>query len=308
MRRMVIRAPHLFSNQKRISIHMDKKSSLLSAVYIFLAGVIWSFTGVLVKQTSWAAYTLVGTRGLVAIIVIGLARKSFRIPTGKSVCIGALGLTSTSLLFMAANKLTSAANAIVLQYAAPIFVILFAFILYRQKPTRSEAVTVICVLAGVILCFVEGLGSKSILGDLLGLLSAVTYATVFIAAKQQGCKPMDYVYLGSLFSTLFLITIPFDSGFSITPSLLLVGLGMGLGLGFGYLFFALGLKGNISPITAVLVANTEPVLNPMWAFLFAGEIPGTFAFVGAAIVLLSVTLKSLFDLWQLSGTGKSGTT
>jgi drug/metabolite transporter (DMT)-like permease len=284
---------------------MDKKGNLLSAAYIFLAGVVWSFTGVLVKQTTWAALTLVGTRGLIAGIIIGLARKSFRIPSGKNVWIGALGLTSTSLLFMTANKLTSAANAIVLQYAAPIFVMLFSFLLYRQKPARSEALTVLCVMAGVILCFLQGLGGGSLYGDLLALLSAVTYAVVFVAAKQPGCKPMDYVYLACLLSSLFLVTVPLDGGFAVTPSLLLVGLGTGLGLGFGYLFFALGLKGNISPITAVLVANTEPVLNPLWAFLFAGENPGLLAIIGAAIVLLSITLKSLFDLWHSSASVKT---
>ena len=263
---------------------------------IFATGVCFSFSGILSKLTTWSPLTVVAGRGLLAAIILGIARRSFKPKLGRGEWIGAIGLCGTGLLFMFANRLTTLANAIVLQYAMPIFVVLYCALVKREKPQKVELFAVIVMISGVCLCFAEGLGGGSILGDALALLSSVTYAALFLSARYGDCDSLDMVYLGQLMACCFLVFIPFDSGFSFTIQNLLVWLAMGTCLGVGYLLFALGMKGGISPLSAAVIANVEPVLNPTWAFLVLGENPGTLAIIGACIVLAAATMYSLLPI------------
>jgi drug/metabolite transporter (DMT)-like permease len=260
---------------------MVQKQDIKSVMLIFAAGILWSFNGALCKLTSWGVLTLVSARGLIAILIIGKARGSYRIKSGKGEWMGALGVTGTSVLFILACKLTTAANAIVLQYAAPAFVILFSTIRMKQRPSREELCAALFVMLGVLLCFANGLGGGTLLGDSLALFSAATYSLVFLSAKYTSCSPVDYMYLGSLLSSLFVIFIPFDNGFSLTPQHISVWIALGCCLGFGDLMFSIGLRGNVSPVSASIITNVEAVLNPIWAFIAAGEAPGTLSVIGA---------------------------
>lgn len=263
------------------------------ALLIILACAAWSFAGVLSKWAPWSAYSIIGARALITTVVFGLSRKSFIPSLTRGNLLGGLGVMLTSTLFIIANKLTSAANAIVLQYAMPVVVILAYWVFYGQKPGRLDILTAIIVLCGVALCFMGGLGRGGVLGDALALLSAFTFALVFFAARLPDADPMDYTYLGTLVSSLFLLYIPFDPAFTLAPRALLAAALMGLCLTAGYLLFAAGMRKQVHPVTAAIVANVEPVLNPIWAFLFIGEKPGAWSILGAALVILSITAYSV---------------
>lgn len=264
-----------------------------SIILIILAGIAWSFGGVLNKFTDWNAFTLAGIRSVIAILMLGLARGSFRIVNNRATWIGAAGVACTSLLFMVSNKLTSAANAIVLQYAMPVFVMAYQMIVQRRRPPKREAAAIGVVLIGVILCFCQGFTSGGMLGNALALLSAVSWAAVFLAARMPGCDTLAYTYQGNLLGCLMLVALPFDHAVSLELVPCLTALGLGLALGFGYLFFSLGMKKGLSSVTAAIIANVEPVLNPTWCFLLLGENPGILSVIGAAIVLLAVTAYSI---------------
>jgi drug/metabolite transporter (DMT)-like permease len=261
---------------------------------IVLAGVFWSFGGVLSKYTAWNALTLSGIRSLIGMILLGIMRKSFRIVHQKATWIGAFGVVMTSVLFMMANKLTSAANAIVLQYAMPIFVVVYQAVVKGQKSTFREGLTILVVLLGVVLCFCQGFTGGSLLGNVLALCSALSWAIVFIAAREPGCDAMNYSFQGNLLGCLLLINAPFDEkvGFS-SPIPWLVAAALGICLGMGYLCFSLGMRSGVSSVTAAIVANIEPILNPTWCFLMLGEYPGHLSMAGALIVLLAVTAYSI---------------
>ena len=111
-----------------------KRFHLPGAALIILACVAWSFSGVLGKTVAYHPLTLTGFRAVVAAAMLGAARKSYRLDFRRGTMLGALGVTFTSRLFMYANRLTTAANAIVLQYAMPVFVILFSWLFFGQKP------------------------------------------------------------------------------------------------------------------------------------------------------------------------------
>lgn len=269
------------------------ESGLRGAVIIMLASIAWSFSGVLSKWSPWGPLSLVGARAALAALAFGFRRGSFRVRLTPGVVLGALGVALTSILFIIANKLTTAANAIVLQYAAPIVVILICWIYFHQRPTKLDIVAACVAGAGVVLCFMGGLQGGSPVGDALALLSAVSFAVVFFAAQIPNTDPLDYTYLGNLLSALMLLAIPFDKAFTLDTKAMIGVLLMGLSLSAGYLLFSQGMRLGVSPVTAAIVSNVEPVLNPLWVYLAMGEQPGPFTLLGAALVLLSVTLYSV---------------
>ncbi|MBQ6594239.1 MAG: EamA family transporter [Clostridia bacterium] len=265
-----------------------------AALFMVLAGISWSFAGVLGKFSQWGGLSLAGYRSLIAIFVLGLVRGSFRPVNTRWNWIGALGVALTSMLFMTANKLTSAANAIVLQYAMTAIVILFQVIVMRIRPRRIDVAAAVLVMAGVVLCFCQNLGQGRLAGDLLGFASAFTWAAVFLSAQMPGVDPMDYSYQGNLICALLSVNLLLDGNVrSSGMSGLLVASAMGILNVMGYLFFSLSMRGSIDATAAAIIANIEPVLNPLWVLLFLGEDPGALTILGALVVLATVTIYSL---------------
>ena len=142
---------------------MNKRT--IGAIQVFLAALCWSFSGVFSKWLPWSAFTILGMRSFTAVLALGLTRKSFKVRMSKGNILGALGMCITCVLFLSAMNLTSAANAIVLQYAMPVVVIGLCWLVFKQKPTIKDVVTSVFVLCGVILCswkgLTEGGGSKA---------------------------------------------------------------------------------------------------------------------------------------------------
>ena len=264
----------------------------LGALQVALAAISWSFAGVFSKSLPWNALTVNGVRSLIAAALLAMARGTAKVRLTKGTLLGAAGVALTSILYMAATKLTTSANAIVLQYAMPVFVILFSWLFFGQRPSRKHVVIAALILAGVILCSWDGLRGGNPLGDGLAILSAVTFALVFFCARIPGANPKDYSYLGMIFCAPFALCGLFDKGMSLEPAHWLIALGLGVCLAGGYFFISKSMS-NVSPISAALLANLEPILNPIWVFIFVGEHPGALTIVGAAIVLVTATVYSL---------------
>ena len=265
----------------------------LGALQVAAAAVSWSFAGVLSKSLPWNSFTINGMRSLVAALLLALARGTPKVRFTRGTLLGAMGVALTSVLFMAATKLTSSANAIVLQYAMPVFVILFSWIFFGQKPSPRHLVIAAFIMAGVVLCSWDGLTGGNPLGDGLAILSAVTFSLVFFCARIPGADPRDYSYLGMVLCAPFALNAFFDPAVSLLqPMDWLIALGLGVCLAGGYFFISKSMS-NVSPISAALLANLEPILNPVWVFLFLGEQPGALTILGSAIVLVTATVYSL---------------
>lgn len=274
---------------------MDKRK--IGALQVVLAAFSWSFSGVFCKWIPWSSITIIGLRGLVTAFILGMTRRSFRVRITRGTLLGALGACLNCILVMMATKLTTSANAIVLQYAMPVFVILMCWIFYKQRPSAVDAITAACVLAGVALCSWEGLisGGGQRLGDLLALLSGVAYALVYFCARMPDTNASDYVYLGCVFCIPLSGYAFFDPKMTLEPMHLLAICGMGLSLAGGYFFISKSLN-NVHPVTSALLANLEPVLNPIWVFLFLGENPSDYTKIGAAVVIVSVSIYSVINI------------
>ena len=271
------------------------KKNHIGALQVALGAIAWSFAGVLGKWLPWNALTINGVRSLVAALIMGLTRRSFRVRLTRGTILGALGVMLTSILYMAAIKLTTSANAIVLQYAAPAFVILFCWLFYGQRPDLRSLVTAALIMLGVVLCFADKMGGGRLAGNLLAIASAVTFALVFFCARMPDTNPAEYSYLGLLLCVPSAVFGFFDPNMSANPVEWLAVIGLGVCLAGGY-FFVSAAMGNVSPIFTVLLSNLEPVLNPIWVALFLpelGEVPGGLALLGSAIVLVTAAVYSL---------------
>lgn len=271
---------------------MNKRT--LGALQVLAGAVCFSFAGVFAKWLPWSSWTLIGVRSIPCALLLALARGSLRVRVNKGVLLGAAGMAVTSVLFLTATKLTSAANAITLQYAMPAFVILFCWLLLKQPPTRTEIISTLFVLLGVALCSWQGIlsGGGRLTGDLLAIGAGVSYALVFFCSRLPNTSAMDYTYLGSLLSLPFCACALFDPAVTANPAHWLAAMAMGLCLGGGYFFISKSLR-NVHPLTSALIANFEPVLNPLWVFLFLGEDPGVYTLAGMAVVIAAVSYYSL---------------
>ncbi|MBQ9952170.1 MAG: EamA family transporter [Clostridia bacterium] len=267
-------------------------SNALGTLQVALGATAWSFCGVLAKWVPWNSMTLHGLRMLFGAMFMLLMRRSCRVHFSLGTVLGALGTTMTAMLYIVAVKLTTAANAIVLQYAMPVFVIAFLWIFHGQRPSRADVVTTAFILLGIVLCSAEGLSGGNLWGDLLALLSAVTFSLVFFCSRMPNTKPTDYTFLGHVLGAPFALCAFFDPAVTAAPAHWLAIIAMAFCLSLGYYLMSLGMT-RTSPISAALLSNLEPILNPFWVFLLLGEQPGPLTLAGAAIVLAAATMYTI---------------
>ncbi|MBE5777497.1 MAG: DMT family transporter [Clostridiales bacterium] len=265
---------------------MSSKNALLMG----LAGALsWSFIGLFSKMCTVDPWMVVGLRAFFTASMLAILRRSYKVPFTKGNFMGAAGVAGAGILYMIGVRFTSAANAVALQYAMTAIVLAVTVIREKRWPTRKEALTVICVFTGVLLCSVQGMGAGGSVGDLLSFLSAFAFAIVFLAGKRQDADPLAYTYLGNLF---VIPTMLFASDFSLSLSQLGVCFLLGLANVGGYTLIGLSMK-KLSPVTSAVIANVDPVLNPVWVFLILGEWPGWLSLLGAALVLATIMVYQL---------------
>ena len=258
-----------------------------------LCACLWSISGIFIKWISWSPFLIAGGRSLISAAVLGLFMTVSRIRIQvcrSSICAG-ISLGVSFLCFVSANKLTTAANAIVLQYTSPIFILIIAALFLHQQIKKREAAVVCAAAAGLLLFFLDQLSPGNIAGNLLGILAGLFLSIMFILIGLAGNN--DSIRMsGILFAHIFtaLVGIPVGAVFTASISTREICLILILGifqLGIPYILYAIAAK-DCSPLACSLIGMLEPLLNPVWVFLFDGESPGPFALAGAAIVIAAV--------------------
>ena len=263
-------------------------------LYVFLAAVLYSIGGLCIKVIPWSGIAINGARTAIALAVIGLylAVTRHKPRWNRWVMIGALSVCGTNILFSIANKTTTAANAIVLQFTAPVFVILFSTFLFRKRLERLDMIACVLVLGGVALFFVDSLSAGDLFGNVVALLSGVSYAGVFMMNDMPDSDAISSVFWGDLISAA--VGFPFvlmEQRLPLESAASLVVLGV-FQVGVAYILLSEGLK-TTPPVTASLVSGIEPVLNPILVAVFYHEYIGPFALAGAVIVITSVVVYNV---------------
>jgi drug/metabolite transporter (DMT)-like permease len=264
---------------------------------IVCTAILWSFAGLLIKLVPWDAMTIVGLRSAFAALVMVIYMRRPHITFSLPVIMGALSMSGTTVLFVFANKLTTAANAIVLQYSAPIFVLIISMIFFKKRPKPLDLIAVFVVFVGMALFFFDHLRADAMLGNILACLSGVTFAGVFLMNKSPKAKPEESVLLGHIINTAIgmpfvIMNVTFEP--AAWGAIALLGI---FQLGLAYVLFTIGIK-LTPPISASLIATLEPLLNPIWVLLLTGEEPGVWALIGGVIVIITVVIYNIADAKQ----------
>ena len=271
---------------------MDKRKS--GVLLVAAAAVLMSFGGLMIKAIPWNALAINSGRNLFAALVTFGYMKATGYPLrcNKTVLGCAACIAACNVFYTLATRLTTAANAVVLQYPSPIFILLYLWAFFRQRPRRLDLAACCVVFAGMACCFAGSLEAGGMAGNLLAVVAASCYAVVFMVNMFPGADSFSSYFFSQLLG--FAVGLPWlvrEPALSAGSwgAVFLMGT---VQVGAAYLLMARGLA-TTPPVAANLVCMTEPVLNPVWVALFWGEKVGPMSLVGIAIVLAGLLVYNL---------------
>ncbi|MDR2900812.1 MAG: DMT family transporter [Treponema sp.] len=277
---------------------MDKHTK--GQIAILLCAVLWSTSGLFIKIVDWHPMLIAGSRSFIAALFM-LAVKCFSKPREvygsaprRHFWGAAISYAACMILFMFANKMTTSANAILLQYSGPIWAALLGWGLAKEKPRAAQWVAIGAVIVGMLIFFKDGIGGGNFLGDCMAILSGIAFGaySVFMRLQKDG-NPADSMILSHVITAA--VGLPFL--FMSAPAFTFENIGaisfMGIfTIGLASVFFSNGIR-NVSAVQALLLALIEPVLNPIWVLAATGEKPSVSALIGGGIIIIAVTASSL---------------
>lgn len=267
---------------------------------IFISAILWSTGGIFIKLITLNPFQISFFRSIfAALTIVAILRKKSLI-FNLGTLINGLFYAAILILFVIATKTTTAANAIFLQYTAPIYVFIFEPILLHTKFERVNLITIIVCIIGMLLFFVGELSPGHLVGNILALLSGISFAAFLLGMRLN--KP-DYqyptIFVGNIIVVLFCSFSIFNLKDISTADFLMVSFLGIFQIGLPYIIFSLALK-KVYAIEASLLSMIEPVLNPVWVYLGYGESPSMFAIIGGIIIILVTSLRALvFDRFIL---------
>jgi drug/metabolite transporter (DMT)-like permease len=279
----------------------------MAVIYMVLCALLWSTAGILIKFVPWNPMVIAGFRSLISagvyIIYMKYEKVDFKVNT-YSVLSG-VALMCTFLFFVTANKFTTSANAIVLQYSAPIFILILSALFYHQRFRAGDIITVAATSVGISLFFLDKLSGGYLFGNVLALIAGLSFASMFVVTGHaDNDSRSSGILLGHVFTSIVGIPFVFFSPTTVNPSIIMAVLAMGIfQLGIPYILYGLAVR-KCSPLACSLISAIEPLLNPVWVFLFNGEAPSLFALAGGVIVISAVVAWSV---WSGKTEGKTNT-
>lgn len=263
---------------------------------ILLTGMLWSLAGVFIKSLDLHPLTIVFYRSLFASLFFFLFVRRGGWSVSVPLLVSAVSYTAAISAFVWANKLTTAANAIVLQYAAPIFIFLFVRLIFREAISRPDLITLLFGMAGVSAIFAGSAGQPDSAGVMVAILSGFLFAIYMTNLRfLKEISPAYLTWVNNLACWLALLPLVWgELSLSAREVLVLAVMGV-VQLGIPYCLFSKGLEA-ISLQEASLIVLIEPVLNPLWVALLFGEVPSPATFVGGGMILLSLGYRYVWLL------------
>ena len=275
----------------------ESKFHLPPVTLVLIAVFIWSTGGLLIKLTTLDAYQVTFFRSLFAALTVMIVTRKSGLRVNWFGILTSVIYALLLFLFVWATKKTTAANAIFLQYTAPIYILILGPFIIGEKFHLRDLVTVVIVLAGMSLFFVGELRLEDYQGNMAALLSGIflgLYIMLLRHPKAEGFNPAIAVIYGNFL--LALVNAP--AGISAIPVMTgmdwfaVTFLGV-VQIGISYILFIKGVRGGTRPLDASLIGFIEPLLNPVWVFLFVGERPSPWALVGGAIIIAAIGVHTI---------------
>lgn len=263
------------------------------------AAILWSTGGLFIKATTISGLELSFGRSLLAAVTVAIltSREGFRL--NRVTLLASVLYALLLIFFVLATKRTTAANAIFLQYTAPVYLLVLEPLLYKEKFRLSDLITVAMCLGGMSLFFVGKLRPEDVSGNLLALASGLCFAFYFLLLRHSSARSVNRassVIYGNILVVLITAPVGLAALRHLGPmdaaSVAYLGI---VQIGFAYLLFTLAMARGVRSLDAGIIGYIEPVLNPIWVFLFLGERPSTWAIAGGAIIITSVICHMLIE-------------
>lgn len=258
--------------------------------------MIWSTGGLFIKWTTLSGLELSFGRSFLAAITVAIFTRREGFGLNRITLIASVLYAALLLLFVLATKETTAANAIFLQYTAPLYVLVLEPIFYKEKFRQRDLITVIFCVIGMSLFFVGKLRPQDVTGNLLALASGVCFASYFLLLRHPRARDVNRAS-SVIYGNLLVVLIAAPAGLqalshiTLHDTLSVVYLGV-VQIGIAYTLFTLGMSRGIRSLDAGIVGYIEPVLNPVWVFLVIGERPSKWALIGGAIIVGAVVMHT----------------
>jgi drug/metabolite transporter (DMT)-like permease len=287
------------------NLELNKNKNFPPIAFVLLAVLLWSSGGVLIKFTQLDAFAVNLGRSLFAAITVAVFTYKKGLKLDGFTLLTSFLYAGTLTCFVYANKTTTAANAIFLQYTAPIYILILAPFILKEKFRASDLITVAVCLAGMSLFFLEPqtgankLASNVFVGNIAALVSGVFFGLYFILLRHPRSlaneNPALSVFYGNILIVLFMLPIllnnpPAQINSNDVFAILFLGI---FQIGIAYVLFTKGIAAGVRSLDASIVGFVEPLLNPIWVFLFIGERPSVWAILGGAIILAAVVFHTI---------------
>ncbi len=284
---------------------MNKETSNFPPIaFVLVAVLLWSTGGLFIKYTTLDAFTVNLGRSLFAAITVAVFTYKKGLKLDLFTLFTSLLYAGTLSCFVYANKTTTAANAIFLQYTAPIYILILSPFILKEKFRYSDLMTVVICLAGMSLFFLEPqngankLASNIFVGNIAALASGVFFGLYFVFLRHprslENKNPAISVFYGNLLIVLFMIPFVFSNPPEPKLNDILAILYLGIfQIGIAYVFFTIGIARGVRSLDASIIGFVEPLLNPIWVFLFLKERPSVWAILGGAIIIAGVIFHTV---------------
>ncbi|MEF2700784.1 MAG: DMT family transporter [Oscillospiraceae bacterium] len=274
-----------------------QKQKNTAILEMLVCATLWSIAGIFIKLIPWNAFVIAGLRSLFAglVVLVYMKIRRLRLILNRRTVVAGVCMALLFFCFVGANKLTTAANAIVLQFTAPLFIMVLSVLFLHQKFRRADVLAVVFTMAGISLFFFDQLTPGHVLGNVVAILSGLFMALMYMnLGSCPETERMSSILIGQTLTFLCGVPLLFTTHlvFSALPVLYVVILGV-VQLGIPYVLCARAAE-HCPPLACSLLGALEPLLNPIWVFLFDGEAPGVFALAGGAVVIVTVTLWCIF--------------
>lgn len=263
-----------------------------AVLMVAVAALTASTSGALVRLIDWNPVAIAGVRSAIGVLVFLAVLRRPRFTLSRIQVTGALVFAFHTFCFFAALRLTTVANAVFLSYTAPVFVPFFSAALLGERAGRRDWLATAAVLAGISLFFLDRVSLAGWWGNLLGVVSGVTFAWYTVILRHRDEEPLATLILGNLLTALGGVPFAF---WGPLPELSRWGLLLVLGVfqfGLTYVLISLALR-RLTAIETMLILTLEPIFNALWAFAVISERPGPWALVGAAVVVAAVTVRGM---------------
>lgn len=269
------------------------KKESIATIEMLICALLWSIAGIFMKLIPWNGFAIAGIRSLIAglTMLAYVFIKRYKLVINKKTLTAGLFTGLVYTCFTVSNKLTTAANAIVLQFTSPVFIVVFSALIFKQRIRKRDVGVVVLTLLGIALFFFDQLKPGYIAGNFVAIAAGLFMALmfIFVGDLEQEAR-YSAIIIGQ--GLTFLIGLPFILRYgltftpTITASILILGI---FQLGISYILYVKASK-YCPPLACCLLGALEPLLNPVWVAIFDGERPGIWALIGGVIVVASITV------------------